>query len=162
MRARFRRYGPPMERGLCIIDLETRNEPSCVSDNTFAIASVCTMCVLALLPPFTVLVLARCDRLGELRMTVCSCRLDLTFCAHLMSDGSGSHCKMMPESPRQFSFFTAYITANVSVAPFISTTVDMPYPTVFPYMLTTFSPSVASTIFETQCSQISQLRGCRR
>ena len=67
-------------------------------------------------------------------MTVRSCRLDLTPSAHLMSDGSGSHCRMMSERTRQFSFFTAQITANVSVAPFISTTVAMQYPNVFTYM----------------------------
>ena len=32
-----------------------------------------------------------------------------------MSDGSGSHCKMMSESPRQFNMFTLHVTANVSV-----------------------------------------------
>ena len=80
-------------------------------------------------------------------MTVRSCRLDLTLSAHLMSDGSGSHCRMMPESPRQFNIFTAHTTANVSVAPFISTTVDMPYPNVFTYMLSTFNPSAAATSF---------------
>ena len=31
-------------------------------------------------------------------MTVRSSRLDLTLCAYLMSDGSGSHCRMMSES----------------------------------------------------------------
>ena len=41
-------------------------------------------------------------------MTVRSCRLDLTLSAHLMSDGSGWHCRMMSESPRQFKIFTAH------------------------------------------------------
>ena len=40
-----------------------------------------------------------------------------------MSDGSGSHCRMMSESPSQFFIFTAHIVANVSVGPFSSTTV---------------------------------------
>ena len=42
-------------------------------------------------------------------MTVRSARLDLTLSAHLMSDGSGSHCRMMSESPREFNIFTARI-----------------------------------------------------
>ena len=44
-----------------------------------------------------------------------------------MSDGSGSHCKMISESQRQFNIFTLRVTANVSVAPFVSTTVDVLY-----------------------------------
>ena len=70
-----------------------------------------------------------------------------------MSDGSGSHCKMMSESPRQFNIFTLHVTANVSVEPFVSTTVDVPYPNNFTYMLNTFSPSeaaTAATSFETR------------
>ena len=51
-------------------------------------------------------------------MTVRSDRLDLTLSAHLMSDGSGSHCGMMSESPRKFIIFTAHIVANMSVALF--------------------------------------------
>ena len=51
-----------------------------------------------------------------------------------MSDGSGSHCKMMSESPRQFNIFTPHVTSNVSVA----TTLDVPYPNDFTYMLKTF------------------------
>ena len=62
-----------------------------------------------------------------------------TLSAHLMSDGSGSHCKNMSESPRQFNIFTLHVTAKVSVAPFISTTVDVPYPNGSTYMLQTFS-----------------------
>ena len=62
-------------------------------------------------------------------MTVLSVRLDLTLSAHFMSDdGSGSHRRMMSESPRTFCIFTAHIVANMSVGPFVSTTVDMPYP----------------------------------
>ena len=80
-------------------------------------------------------------------MTVRSDRLDLTLSAHLMSDGSGSHCRMTSESPRKFNTVTAHITANVSVGPFISSTVDMPYPNVLTYMLSTFSPLVAVTSF---------------
>ena len=63
-------------------------------------------------------------------MTVRSNRLDLTFSAHLMSDGSGSHCRMMSESPRKFNIFTAHTVAYVSVGPFISTTVDILYQNV--------------------------------
>ena len=78
-------------------------------------------------------------------MTVLSVRLDLTLSANFMSDGSGSHCRMMSENPRTFSVFTAHIFANMSVGPFVSTTVDMPYPYVLTYMLSTFSPPVPAT-----------------
>ena len=80
-------------------------------------------------------------------MTVRSCRLDLTLSSDLLGDVSGSHCRMMSKSPRQFNIFTAHTTANVSVAPFISKTVDMQYPNVFTFMLSTFSPSVDATSF---------------
>ena len=40
-------------------------------------------------------------RLGELRMSVLSVRLDLTLSAHVMSDGSGSPCRMMSERPKK-------------------------------------------------------------
>ena len=53
-------------------------------------------------------------------MTVLSVRLDLTLSAHFLSDGSGSHCRMMSESPRKFSIFNAHIVANMSVRPFVS------------------------------------------
>ena len=79
-------------------------------------------------------------------MTVRSIRLDLTPSAHFMSDGSGSH-RMMSENPRKFNIFTAHIVANMSVGPFVSTTVDMPYPNVLTYMLSTFSPPVPATSF---------------
>ena len=78
-------------------------------------------------------------------MTVLSGRLDLTLSAHLMSDGSGSHCRVMSEGPKKFSIFTAHTAANVSVGPFISTT---PYSNVLTYMLSTFSPPVPSTSFQ--------------
>ena len=71
-----------------------------------------------------------CDRLGELRMTVLSVCLDLTLSAHFMSDDSGSHCRMMSECPGKLSIFTAHIVANMSVVPFVSMTVDIPYPNV--------------------------------
>ena len=80
-------------------------------------------------------------------MTVRSGRLDLTLSAHLMSDGTGSHCRVMSESPRKFNIFTADTVANVSVGPFISTTVDMPYPNVLTCMLSTFSLPVPATSF---------------
>ena len=80
-------------------------------------------------------------------MTVRSGRLDLTLSAHLMSDGSGSHCRMMSESPRKFNIFTAHTVANVSVGPFTSTTVDMPNPNGLTYMLSTFNPPVTTTSF---------------
>ena len=72
--------------------------------------------------------------------------------AHFMSDVSGSHCKMVSESPGQFNIFTLHVTANVSVAPFVSTTVDDPYPNDFTYMLRTFSPSDAAVSFNTRLS----------
>ena len=59
-------------------------------------------------------------------MTVLSERLDLTLSAHFMSDCSRSHCRMMSESPRKVSIFTAHFVANMSVGPGVSTTVDMP------------------------------------
>ena len=45
---------------------------------------------------------------------------------------------MMSESPKQFNIFSHHVTANVSVARFVSTTVDVPYPNDFTYMLKTF------------------------
>ena len=80
-------------------------------------------------------------------MTVLCVRLDLTLSAHFVSDGSGSHCRMMSESPRKISIFTAHIVPNMSVGPFVSTTVDMPYPGVLTYMLSTFSSFVPATSF---------------
>ena len=80
-------------------------------------------------------------------MTVLSVRLDLTLSAHYVSNGSGSHRRMMSESPRKFNISTAHIVANMSVGPFVSTTVDMPYPNVLTYMLSTFSPPVPVTSF---------------
>ena len=65
-----------------------------------------------------------------------------------MSDGSGSHCRIMSESPRQFNIFTLHVTANVSVAPFVSITVDVPHPNRFTCMLSTFGPSDAAVIFQ--------------
>ena len=47
-------------------------------------------------------------------------------------------------SPRQLNIFIAHIVANVSVGPFISITVDVPYPNPLTYMLSTFSPPVAA------------------
>ena len=67
-----------------------------------------------------------------------------------MSDGSGSHCKMMSEGPRQLNIFTIQVTANVPVEPFDPTSDDVPYPNDFTYMLNTFSPSEAATSFETR------------
>ena len=69
-----------------------------------------------------------------------------------MSDGSWSHCKMMSESTRQFNIFTPHVTANVSVSPFVSTTVDVPYPNDFTHMPNTFSPLEAATCFKTRQS----------
>ena len=59
-----------------------------------------------------------------------------------MIDGSGSHCRMMSEKPRKFNIFTAHNVANTSVGPFVSTTVDTPYPNVHTYKQSTFSPPV--------------------
>ena len=38
-------------------------------------------------------------------MTVRSVLLDLTLSAHFLSDGSGSHCRMMSESPKEIQHF---------------------------------------------------------
>ena len=69
-------------------------------------------------------------------MTVRSVLLDLTLSAHFMSDGSGSHCRMMSESPRKFSIFTAHIVANMSerfhVAAFCQRIVNSAAPLVKP------------------------------
>ena len=73
-----------------------------------------------------------------------------TFCSLYVSDGSGSHCKMMPEGPGQFNFSTLHIAANVSVAPFVSTTVDVLHPQSSTHMLNMFSPSEAATSFNTK------------
>ena len=72
------------------------------------------------------------------------------FLPHLVSDGSGWHCEVVSESPRQFNIFIHHVTANVSVAPLVSTTVDVPYPNDFTYMLKTFSPSEAAASFKTK------------
>ena len=101
-------------------------------------------------------------------MIVLSVLLDLTLSAHFMSDGSGSLCRMMSESPRKFGIFTAHIVANMSVGPFVSTTVDMPYPNVLTYMVSTFSPPVPATSFSmrqshciTRSSLYSMMRSAR-
>ena len=57
---------------------------------------------------------------------------------------------MMSESPRQFGILTLHVTANVSVAPFVSTTVNVPYPDDFTYMFETVSPSDAAVSFRTR------------
>ena len=54
---------------------------------------------------------------------------------------------MMSEGPRKFNIFTAHIVANMSVGSFVSTTVNMPYPNVLTYMLSSFSPPVPATSF---------------
>ena len=82
-------------------------------------------------------------------MIVRSCRSDFALFAHLMSDGSGSHCKMMSENPRQNNIFIPHVTANVSVAPFVSTTMDVPYPNDFTYILKTLSKSEYAASFKT-------------
>ena len=75
-------------------------------------------------------------------MAVRSVRLDLTLSADVMSDGSGSHCRIMSESPRQFNIFTVHIVATMSVGPFVSTTVDVPCPNVLTYMLSTCARNI--------------------
>ena len=85
-------------------------------------------------------------------MTVLCVLSDLTLSAHFVSDGSGSHCRMMSESPKKLSIFSAHIVANMSVGLFVSTTVDMPYPNVLTYMLSTFSPPVPATSFSMRSS----------
>ena len=69
-------------------------------------------------------------------MNFLSVRLDLTLSAHFMSDGSRSHCRMMSESQRKFTFFTAHIVATMSVGHFFSTTVDMPFLNVLTFSQT--------------------------
>ena len=55
---------------------------------------------------------------------------------------------MMSEGPSQLNIFTTHVTANVSVSPFVSTSVDVPYPNEFTYMLKTFSLSEAAVSFK--------------
>ena len=52
-------------------------------------------------------------------------------------------------SVQDTSTFTTHVIANMSVAPFVSTTVEVPYPTDGTYLLNIFSPSGASTSFTT-------------
>ena len=54
---------------------------------------------------------------------------------------------MMSESPRQFNIFTLHVTANVMVEPFVSTTVDVPYPNDFTYMPQHFQSVGGCNIF---------------
>ena len=70
-------------------------------------------------------------------MTVCSGRLDFTLSVHLMSDGSGSHCQVMSEGPRQFNMCTPTVS-NCGCA----------VPTRFHMHLNTFSPSEAENILQ--------------
>ena len=83
-----------------------------------------------------------------------------------MSDGSGSHCKMMSESPTQFNTFTPNVTVNVSVALYVPTTVHVPYTNDFTYMLDNCSSSEAATSFKksnhTEQLEVSCLRWCAR
>ena len=72
-------------------------------------------------------------------------RLDLTLSAHLMNDGSGSHCRMMSASPWMFNILLLTLLRTCLLGVFISTTVDKP--NVLTYMLSTFSPPVPATSF---------------
>ena len=109
-----------IERRLHITTSEAKDEPSCMSNNPShqgavggwsvmcALLHCCQHCTHLSLQLFLIVSTHRflcCDRLGELRMTVLSDLLDLAFSAHLMSDGSGSQCRMMSESPRKFNIF---------------------------------------------------------
>ena len=80
-------------------------------------------------------------------MTVFSVFLDLTLSAHFMSDDSERHCRMMSESPRKFSVFTAYIVANMFVGLFVSTTLEMLYQNVLTDILGLFSPPLPEASF---------------
>ena len=82
-------------------------------------------------------------------MTVRSGRLDLTLSAHfdVMSDGSGSHCRMIVRVAKKFNIFYCPHCCERVFYSFISATVDMLYPTVLTYMLSTFSPPVPATSF---------------
>ena len=79
-------------------------------------------------------------------MTVLSVLLDLTLSAHFMSDGSGSHCRMMSESPRKFNIFTAHIVAHMLGLSFQKLWTCR-IPNVLTYMLSTFSPPVPAASF---------------
>ena len=46
-------------------------------------------------------------------MTVLAVLLDLTLSAHFMSDGSGSHCRMMSESPEIQHFHCPHCCIHV-------------------------------------------------
>ena len=153
--------------GLYIVSSEPRDEPSCMSNNPF---HQCTVSGRSVLCSF----LKRCQHRAHLSLQLfsdsfrqhrCSdeivlenfddCPL-LTFGFHTFCPFAGlwlqSHCKTTSESPKQFNIFTPHVTANVSVAPFVSTTVDVPCPNDFTYMLNTFSPPEAATSFKTEQS----------
>ena len=87
-------------------------------------------------------------------MTVLSVLLDLTLSAHFVNYRSKSHCKMMSENPKEFNIFTAQVVALLSVGPFLSTTVDMPYPNVLTHMLSTFNPPVPAVSFNMKQSHL--------
>ena len=151
-----------IERELHIATTETRNEPGCMSNNPSHQGAVggwsvlcallhcrqhCTHLSLQLFLKFSTPPLPGCDRLGELRMTVRSDRLDFTLSAHLTSDSSGSHCRMTSERPGKLNIFHCPHCCERVCWAFMSTTVDMPCPHVLTYMLSTFSPPVAATSF---------------
>ena len=120
---------------------------------------VCILCVLAWLPALFALVPATVSdsfrhlhcfdvTVWENFKLLVSVSLDLTLPAHFMSDGSGSHCRMMSESSRKFIIFTAHIVANMSVGPFISTTVDMRYSECSHIHAEHFQSTCACNIFQ--------------
>ena len=77
------------------------------------------------------------------------------FLPRLTSDGSGSHCKMMSENPGQFNTFTPHVTTNVSVATFVSTTVDVPYQNDFTYVLKNFQSVGRCRVFQNQITALN-------
>ena len=81
-------------------------------------------------------------------MTVRSGRFDFAPSAHIVSDGSGSHCKMLSESTRQISIFTTHVIANVSVAPFVSNNSGCAVPKRFHIHAQHFQSTGSCNIFQ--------------
>ena len=140
-----------IERGLCIGAPETRHEPSCVSNNPFhqrigsgrsvlrAVLHCCRYCAHLSLHLFLVVVHCSVALMRSSGRASDDC-LFWTFGFH-MSDGSGSHCQMMSEGPRQFNMCTPTVS-NCGCA----------VPTRFHMHLNTFSPSEAENILQNNVS----------
>ena len=65
---------------------------------------------------------------------------------------------MMPESPRQFNIFTLHVTANVSVALFVSTTVNVPYPNGFHIHAQNFQSVGRCSVFQNKVIALNNER----